>query len=659
MLKTCHLVLALGLSAGLRAQDVTIPGREADFTTTPAGQGLKFTPQFPPVQQTAGAPAAFFSCFWEFGDGDFSFEENPTHTYLQPGTYSATLDVTNNYDDGKKPRKRKKSVLTGGGTGTAMADVFKHPDQRIGLKTNCQPKAGEELNCIVSYQNTSKSDMDGRVHLFFNERKFPESHFRYDTARTYFGETADNSYSSISPIDATPSAGWALLAVPSGGGASTLRPAEPPFADVREMLESARRAYRSEEAWRFAQLRPGEKRNLFVSLAGTANMLKDTSAFIHLEGVFEPFDPAIPPERFELELEIVSSHDPNAIFVSDNRVNYRFLRRKELDYKVRFQNNGEGPARTVELDIEIPDGLNLARMRPVEWYPECPVCPKTPTERSCLDTVSSPNGLKFIFRNIYLPGSRQKGVSDRDSTKGFVKYRIEPEPRMPKRSFSSRAKIVFDKNPPIYTNFSKTRFKPGISPGLKAGYAFSTDSIDAGYLFFGASLSPFKSWKIYPQVELLSGLKGKTTLPERQFADSVVFSDLDFKRITRRDSAITGNHSFVSFELPVLIRKNFSRFFGLGAGISARIYLDQGENRTTVTVTRRETHPGIPPKPPEIIRDTTYQASYSATRTQFTVFGDLSLGAVRAGPNLGVRFGAVLNERKSKPFIQASAEWKF
>lgn len=70
-------------------------------------------------------------------------------------------------------------------------------------------------------------------------------------------------------------------------------------------------------------MKTGETRNLFVSLKGTADMLRDTSAFIHLRGVFEPLDPGVPAEEFTLEIEIVNSHDPNLIAVSEHRVNFR------------------------------------------------------------------------------------------------------------------------------------------------------------------------------------------------------------------------------------------------------------------------------------------------------------------------------------------------
>ena len=73
---------------------------------------VKFTPQLRALRPIAGAPAPFFTYFWEFGDGTFSFEKDPVHTYLDTAlTYSARLYATNNYDDGKRPPTRPKKII--------------------------------------------------------------------------------------------------------------------------------------------------------------------------------------------------------------------------------------------------------------------------------------------------------------------------------------------------------------------------------------------------------------------------------------------------------------------------------------------------------------------------------------------------------------------
>ncbi|MEY8847623.1 PKD domain-containing protein [Psychroserpens sp. XS_ASV72] len=47
-----------------------------------------------PIQFTNEATGDFVSILWDFGDGSFSAEENPTHTYVQVGNYVVTQTVT-------------------------------------------------------------------------------------------------------------------------------------------------------------------------------------------------------------------------------------------------------------------------------------------------------------------------------------------------------------------------------------------------------------------------------------------------------------------------------------------------------------------------------------------------------------------------------------
>ncbi len=590
------------------------------------------------------------------------------HTYAGSGAFLTSLYATPHYDDDQKPGGSAKQVLAEAGSPEKpgnIADVF--PDQRsvVAMKTDAQPRAREPLVCIISYRNNSTYTTDGRLHLFFNEKKFKVSHFNLQNARTPFGETDESTLGAAGP---PPILDWeALLEGWSGTGESAAPwRAYTPLRSATELLEKARDEYRDERSWRYTLLKPGEKRNLFVTFLATPSMLQDTSAFIHLKAVLEPFDPAVPPAEFTLEIEIVSSHDPNLIAVSDNRVNYRRLAGETLDYKVRFQNNGEEPAKKIELSVTIPEGLNHGKMLPIDWYPRCPICPETPVAGGCLDTATTKDKLIFTFRDIYLPGSRQKGVSDYDSTQGFVRYRIRPHKGMPKKAFRSQAAIVFDKNKPIYTNFSKTRFRPGLSPGLKAGYGFRPDSAQSGYFFMGASLSPYKSWKFYPQIELLAGLKGRSEFEEPTQTQYFPFdsSALGQKLYdTLIETSVKGSRGWFSLEMPLLLRKNFTRFLGAGIGVSATFLISDEDRtktqKTTVTLYGWTDSPtGIVFLPSESETQTASTTqSATETRVRWSVFADLTLGSVRAGPNVGIRAGGI-SDGGFQPFVQVSFEIK-
>ena len=81
--------------------------RQADFSVTDENEGVRFQPLMPPLVQKAGAPTAYYSYFWEFGDGSFSTEAQPLHRFAGPGDYPVSLDATAHYDNGKKAKKKK------------------------------------------------------------------------------------------------------------------------------------------------------------------------------------------------------------------------------------------------------------------------------------------------------------------------------------------------------------------------------------------------------------------------------------------------------------------------------------------------------------------------------------------------------------------------
>ncbi len=107
--------------------------------------GTKFTSELRPLRGISGAPEPFYSYFWEFGDGNFSFEKDPLHFYKDTGNYKVRLFATNNYDDGKRPPTRPTTVKPGKPkpvlASIQKTDFFK--ESAVALKTNCMPKPGD------------------------------------------------------------------------------------------------------------------------------------------------------------------------------------------------------------------------------------------------------------------------------------------------------------------------------------------------------------------------------------------------------------------------------------------------------------------------------------------------------------------------------------
>jgi parallel beta-helix repeat protein len=64
---------------------------KASFIATPMNGSKPLTVQF--TDTSSGSPTAWF---WDFGDGNSSTLQNPTHTYVLEGTYYVTLTVFNN-----------------------------------------------------------------------------------------------------------------------------------------------------------------------------------------------------------------------------------------------------------------------------------------------------------------------------------------------------------------------------------------------------------------------------------------------------------------------------------------------------------------------------------------------------------------------------------
>lgn len=654
------VVLVNGMLAGkAQLNDTTT----AEINPSIEDSKVKFGSVLRPLRQVAGAPAAFYSYFWEFGDGTYSFEREPEHLYRDTGTYDVRLYATNNYDDGKKPRTKARRIKVGSKTKAMLAanrpPAFFTDNGALEMKTNQMAKPGDDMVLLIGYRNTAgtATPASGSIMLLYNEKQFSSNSFDIAEARSYHRE----KQISLDSLMACAPAGYGLMATqePERSGWFTAGAGEMPGLPDRQpllqFLKTEMSLFRQNSIWRVNDMQKGEERFLFVSLNTLPEMIKDTNAVVTLTGLFIPDDPALEIEKFDLELQIVASHDPNKMMLKNHKMNYRFTgKNKDIVYKVRFQNTGKGPARKVAVTVYLPGVMEATTVELTDMKPKCTWCDSAYENQSCIDTLITKDSIQFIFKNIYLPGMQQEGVSDPDSTTGFIKYRLRFG-KMQKTSFTSNASIVFDRNEPIYTNRSVGKFKKGISPGIILGYgrALGNKDVDAGRNSYviGATLSQYHPHKKYFQWELfLQQYEARKRL---------------FSRVENRDTAIDGTvykmnyrEAFVkikilSFEaVPVEFRYNFSSFFSAGAGMAV-----SGEiSRVSSSVIKAEL---VQPATGSV---TLLKAEGSKTTRSFAVwraapFIDIQFGRVRTGPLAGIRLSQYVNPSQPRLFFYTA--WKF
>ncbi len=655
------LVAFLFLESNIFSQSPVVDTlkREAPIFYNANGNQVTFKAEMPPLNQIAGAPKAFYTYFWEYGDGTYSEKENPTHNYKNTGEYTARLWSTNNYDNGKPPESRPKKVVVNKVTvDEASADDAKAPlvgEEDIYIKTNRDPLPNEELVLVTTYKNLKNYETGGKLYLFYNDQKFKEDNFILEDTRIYNGEEIIENPSGFAVLkkeDATKT-----YLVSSDNLKSQYIPVVQDSTNrlvLPATLEESKKLYRNYQLIEFENMQPGEERTIFRTLKTTPEMLKDTSAIVTLRTIYVPDNNYGNHTVKDTELEIVTSHDPNKMATSGAVLNYRLVRFKRIKFKVRFQNNGEGPANTIKLDVDTPEMFDKSTLEIIDTYPKVPICPKgKEVNYSCIDTSFSKDKILFTFKKIYLPGSNQKNVVERDSTKGFVKYSMKFGKDFHKQKTRSRTAIYFDKNPPIYTNYAVTRFTPGLSIGAKAGYIFTPSLNNHREYMAGITLSPFKSYKGYLQAEFFISAN---SFDELKNFETININDIGIEEITRFTEKNKEN-GITAYLVPASYRYNLNNFLAVGGGLQLKLDLQS----KCLKQTSGETYliiPGVG----EIRDETndTYQeteCNSSFTNFQTGVFVGLNVGGVRIGPSVGVRYVQNFNAPTSQ--IQVYGIWKF
>lgn len=659
MMGLCLLILVhIQASAQLIYQDTISRTARISYQMGVDNQ-VSFGPELPPLQQMAGAPKAYYTQYWEFGDGSYSFEEKPKHQYKKKGDYTVRLWNTNHYDNGKAPSTRPQKIRIDKDLSQASLEPEKSffaAGEDLDVLNNRDPIPNEEMVLITSYKNTENYTTSGELYLFYNEVDFKNKNFELTDTRLHYGEKIASDIADYASNYDFGDSQYYTASAQDGLYHLNIPQANPMDLSLDLLLAESQAKYRDMQRITFDNLEAGEERHIFRTLQTTPEMIKDTTAIVSLRTIFVPDKTQDKKSVKDTELEILSSHDPNRMASNGVLMNYRFVKNREVKFKVRFQNDGEGPANTIRLEIDTPDLFDKSSLQLIDTYPKVALCVKneTPTQ-SCIDTLSTEDKLIFTFRNIYLPGSNQKNVKVRDSTKGFVKYSLKFGEELKKVKTRSRTAIYFDKNEPVYTNYSATRFLPGISIGAKAGYIYTPKYDKSTEVFVGASISPYKSHRSYLQAELFfsaasfedlkrSNLKLDPGSEQGIIENSI--SELDSKNIR-------------AYLVPVSYRYNFSKYFALGAG--AQFYVDLHEKQDKILTTWESFY--YTQDREEIIEyETDKETRITTDKKSFTnfnsgVFIDMSLGSVRIGPSLGLRYAYHFSEPKSQ--WQVYATWKF
>ncbi len=666
-----YLLVSLLSGNALAQQTLVTDTVPAKLIFSVQNNEVKFDAELRALRAIAGAPAPFYSYFWEFGDGHFSFKQYPVHHYADSGTYHPRLYATNNYDDGKVPPTRpgKINIKTKPTTRSLMvsADVFKD-SENIVLKTNRMPRPQEEMVLILGYRNQQTAGIlskSGTVALFYNDVEFEKDNFKITDIRMHHQEKKSD-INQLLQLSALERINFQYYA--SSGPNVPIMTFSTLNKNTTQIIQEKKALFRNVEAWKYEGLNVSEERFMFLSLETTPEMIKDTNAVVNLSALFIPDDPMADIGVYNLELQIVASHDPNKMILRNQSINYRFLgKNKTLDYKVKFQNTGKGPAKLVNVGVEIPEVLDKVSIKIIDTSPKVIMCDSAYTGQSCLDTVIKKDSVHFIFRNIYLPGVQQEGVNDADSTKGFVAYEIKFMEKPKKLPFASSAAIIFDKNEPIYTNKVRGKFKPGLSPGIIVGYGFSNDAVkgfgDKNYSL-GFSISPYSPYRKYLQAELYlnsynhsEDLMNKIDVTRDTTYNNSGATDRATYRVNGRE--IYQETQRVNIDIvPVHLRYNLNKFIGVGIGAFTSVTISEKTKilqRTAIEEYVIENNQ--PPKlPTNIYYDNLYLDKHKKTFSLLnaSVFADVQIGLVRKGPAIGIRYFQGVTHKDNRIFTYFS-----
>ncbi len=631
----------------------------AGFEIVAGKDDFEFRPKLRPLQVIPGGRSPFYTYLWDFGDGHFSTDSMPRHRYALPGNYTVQLYAVNNYDDGKRPPrpvKRQNEVSEAMASVTSPSNAEKNFFSANGvfqLAKNTNALPGEDMLLIAGLRAPQ-----GKGHLLIltNEKIYGPGGFKQRDASSYYGEKQLNPDS----VDAAKL--WAsvsqITVTQSGSPHYNNRQDRKVTADeANQYFRGLFAQYNTKQVYT-VKSETDKSAFSFIQYDITPEMLKDTNAMVTITGIYFPEDGG-DAYVHQLEVPVVASHDPNRMSLKQSRMSYRMMaKRKEMLYKVQFQNDGEGDARNIRLEIDLPANMDPSTFRLLQLSPNCPPCSDSITRGCWEQTVKEDKTIVFNFRWISLPGTKAKDISNEDSTKGFIRFVVKPRKKLPNQAFRGRTAIYFDKNEPIITNTATGRFRKSLSPIVFAAHQLSIQDGDVDKEVksmrsrqawsLGVGLSPLAPYKkLYWQVELYGGTVQQQTDYGRVFRPgSVTIDGVDYNYdfYERKVSARILRLDVV----PVQLRYNIGHFVSVGAGVQCKLDLPLSaeENRTIYPFVNGQ----------ERKLSQTVETNKGGTGPiRFRPFADINIGKILLGPCIGARYQF---DGKQGQYVQVYGAWR-
>ncbi|MDX1318383.1 MAG: PKD domain-containing protein, partial [Xanthomarina gelatinilytica] len=167
--------------------------------------------------------------------------------------------------------------------------------------------------------------------------------------------------------------------------------------------------------------------------------------------------------------------------------------------------------------------------------------------------------------------------------------------------------------------------------------------------FLGATISPYKSYRWYWQVELLNSFHKYSD--DTETTDELVDSAQGLLFLQRT----TTNNSYhnVDWEIPVLVRYNINNYIGVGAGLQGMFSISEKQTQNVLV----EQFEGVTDN--FLMNSATYSNENKNGFTNFRtgLLVDVTAGFARIGPSIGARY--VLNFKQDFSYWQFYAIWKF